>query len=170
MLGLAVGEKSILVAEVISTPPRDAEAHAAAGGADAEGGSFEATHLAEFVFPQGLTLQQPEALGLALADFLKDNHFSSRHAVVASVSVTSSRAPSVTYRSTAGGSAARARPSRSAHQAGLPGSPRWSVTAPQATSTPASFFLPRRSTSHEPPSRSSGPGTWSTSVTRSLLR
>ena len=38
------------------------------------------------------------------------------------------------------------------------------------SSTPARFFLPRRRTSQSPAIRSPSPGTWSTSVIRSLLR
>jgi len=79
MLGLAVGEKSILIAEVSAstggfavTTPDQPEVPK----------PFEATHLAEFVFPKGVGLQDGEALGTALTQFLKDSGISVRHAVV----------------------------------------------------------------------------------------
>ncbi len=79
MLGLAVGEKSILVAEV----------SVGTGGFAVTTSDqpempkpFEATHLAEFVFPEGVTLQDGESLGTAFAEFLKESGISVRHAVV----------------------------------------------------------------------------------------
>ena len=79
MLGLAVGEKSILIAEVSGgtggfavTTPDHPEASK----------PFEATHLAEFVFPTGMTLVDAEQLGAALFQFLKEAGISVRHAVI----------------------------------------------------------------------------------------
>ncbi len=63
MLGLAFGEQSILAAEVFGSDRADVQ------------------RLAEFVFPAGLTLQQPEAMGKALAEFLQAGGFSAKVAV-----------------------------------------------------------------------------------------
>jgi Tfp pilus assembly protein PilN len=64
LLGIAIGESSLVVAEVIAGQrPRISRA-------------------ATFVYPTGTTLQDAPALGAALADFLRDNHFSTRTAVV----------------------------------------------------------------------------------------
>ncbi len=65
VLGLALGERSLLAAEV---------ANAAAGP--------EVRRAAEFVYPDGLSTKDPAALGAALAAFLKDGGFSARAAVV----------------------------------------------------------------------------------------
>lgn len=79
MLGLAVGDKSILIAELsIGT-----------GGFAVTTSDkpelpkpFEATHLVEFVYPSGMTLADGEPLGVALFQFLKQAGISVRHAVV----------------------------------------------------------------------------------------
>jgi hypothetical protein len=64
MLGLALGERSLVAAEVFFARGR---AELSRGG--------------EFVYPEGVTLQQPEALGKALAQFLRQEGFSARDAV-----------------------------------------------------------------------------------------
>ena len=61
MLGLAVGEKSILIAEVSSST-----------------GRCQITRTGELVYAEGMTLQMPELLGPALNQFLKKNGFSAR--------------------------------------------------------------------------------------------
>lgn len=66
ILGLAIGEKSLVVAEA-----------ARAGGA-----AGRVTQAATFVYPQGVSLDTPDNLGKALAEFLKSRSFSARHAVV----------------------------------------------------------------------------------------
>lgn len=63
-LGLAIGERSILAAEVSLVEDRN-----------------QVTHAAEFVYPEGTGLQQPEALGAALGEFLKREAFSAKAAV-----------------------------------------------------------------------------------------
>jgi Tfp pilus assembly protein PilN len=65
VLGLAIGQKSILVAEVSS-----------------KGGKQSVTHFGEFVFPEGVSLGHPDKLGPALAQFLKSKHFTTRDAVI----------------------------------------------------------------------------------------
>ncbi len=65
VLGLAVGERSVAVAEVVLIGDRS-----------------EAKRLAEFTYPSGIGPQTPVELGAALAAFLKENSFSARHAVV----------------------------------------------------------------------------------------
>lgn len=65
ILGLAIGQKSILLAEVA---PR--------------GGKHAVQHFAEFVFPEGLSLATPEKLGEALGAFIKGRKFSTRDAVI----------------------------------------------------------------------------------------
>jgi Tfp pilus assembly PilM family ATPase len=65
VLGLAVGQKSILVAEVSS-----------------KGGRFAVTRVGEFTFPDGIPLSNPEALGGAFKEFLKAKQFSARSAVM----------------------------------------------------------------------------------------
>ena len=80
-----------------------------------------------------------------------------RHACVASRSVTSSRAPSLDVAEHRLGQGV---PCEGLHLV----EPRGPGHRPQPSSTPARFFLPRRSTSQEPASRSSSPGTCSTSV------
>jgi hypothetical protein len=64
VLGLSVGEKSLLAAEVIA------------------GDRPEVKRLAEFVYPEGISPQNPGALGAALADFLRDNKFTAKNAIV----------------------------------------------------------------------------------------
>jgi len=64
-LGISVGERSLLVAQV---------ATGAAGP--------QVTHVAEFPYPQGVTLEQGEALGAALRAFLDAAGFSARRAIV----------------------------------------------------------------------------------------
>jgi hypothetical protein len=64
LLGLALGEKSLLAAEVSAGPrPR-------------------VQRVAELVYPEGVGPQQPKELGAALAEFLKQNDFSAKQAVV----------------------------------------------------------------------------------------
>lgn len=64
LLGIAVGDKALLVAEVSCT-----------------GNRCEVTAAGQFNFGPGQSLQQPEALGHSFADFLKERGFSSRKAV-----------------------------------------------------------------------------------------
>ncbi len=64
VIGLSLGEKSLMAAEVnLGEKP-------------------EVKLLAEFVYPDGVSTQQPDALGAALADFLRDNKFTAKAAVV----------------------------------------------------------------------------------------
>ena len=65
VLGLAVGQKSILVAEV-----------------QQKGERHLVSKYGEFVFPEGLSLGQPEKLGLAFRDFLRAKGFSTKDAVI----------------------------------------------------------------------------------------
>lgn len=65
VLGIAVGDRSLLIAEVSSA-----------------GASPQVDHAAEFPFPAGVTLQQPEQLGHSLLQFLKQQHFTARTAVI----------------------------------------------------------------------------------------
>ncbi len=65
ILGLAVGEKSILIAEVVNVADRR-----------------QVTRAGEFVYPTGITLQQPQELGAALGQYLKREGFSARSAIV----------------------------------------------------------------------------------------
>jgi len=63
-LGLAIGEKSLLAAEVVGGPgPR-------------------LLHAAEYVYPAGITPAQPIELGKALAEFLRKNQFTTKAAIV----------------------------------------------------------------------------------------
>jgi hypothetical protein len=64
-VGLAIGERSILVAEVSAT-----------------GDKPELVHVSEFVYPDGVNLQQPEVLGKALGQYLKEKDITSKAAVV----------------------------------------------------------------------------------------
>ncbi len=64
-LGLAVAERAIVCAEVA-----------------VRGAAGTARRTATFAFPAELTLEQPEALGAALATFLHENKFGAKHAVV----------------------------------------------------------------------------------------
>lgn len=70
-LGLAIGEKSLVVAEAART-----------GGAAAAPATGRVTQVATFAYPPGVALDTPETLGRALAEFLKARSFSARHAVV----------------------------------------------------------------------------------------
>jgi hypothetical protein len=64
VVGLALGDKSLLAAEASATPnPR-------------------VTLLEEFVYPAGITPQQPAELGAALEKFLKEKGFTAKAAVV----------------------------------------------------------------------------------------
>ena len=65
MLGMAFGERSALVAEVASS---EGHPRLVRGG--------------EFVYPEGLKLEDAEALGKAMRSFLRSNHFSCRTAVL----------------------------------------------------------------------------------------
>ena len=65
-IGLALGERSALVAEV------------AAGGADRPA----VRAVGEFAYPDGVTIQHPAELGAALGAFLRDQKFAARSAVV----------------------------------------------------------------------------------------
>ena len=64
VLGLALGEKSLMVAEVQS------------------GDQAGVSQIAVMNYPEGVTVQQPELLGKALADFLCEKEFSARTAIV----------------------------------------------------------------------------------------
>jgi len=64
MLGLALGERSILIAEVTNVT-----------------GRCQVAKAAEFIYPDGVSQQQPEALGNALRHFIKEQGFSARAAV-----------------------------------------------------------------------------------------
>ena len=65
ILGLAIGQKSILLAEVAS-----------------KSGKPAILHFAEFAFPEGLSLNTPEKLGDALAQFLRTRKLSTRDTVI----------------------------------------------------------------------------------------
>jgi hypothetical protein len=65
ILGLVVGERSIVAAEVAVARDRR-----------------QVKQTAQFVFPDNLSLEKPEELGMALAQFLRQNHFSSSRAVI----------------------------------------------------------------------------------------
>jgi hypothetical protein len=64
-LGLAVADRSIQAAQVRIA-----------------GNSREVGPAAEFIFPEGLTWEDPKALGTALRHFLRHNHFSTSRVVV----------------------------------------------------------------------------------------
>jgi hypothetical protein len=64
VVGLALGEKSLLAAEASALP------------------SPRVTLLEEFVYPAGLTPQQPVELGAALEKFLKEKGFTAKAAVI----------------------------------------------------------------------------------------
>ena len=64
LLGLALGEKSLVAAEVVA------------------GDKPRLQRAAEWVYPEGLSTQAPKELGKALGAFLKEQGFSTRHAVV----------------------------------------------------------------------------------------
>ncbi len=63
-LGLAIGERSILVAEVVA------------------GARPEVRHVAEFVYPPGASLDKPDEIGKALSQFLREQRISAGDAVV----------------------------------------------------------------------------------------
>src|SRR5206468_10314373 len=65
VLGLVVGERSIIAAEVAITRDRR-----------------QVKRTAQFIFPDTASLEKPEELGTALAQFLRQNHFSSSRAVI----------------------------------------------------------------------------------------
>ena len=65
-IGLAIGEQSLLAAEVVASGD----------------GQPEVRKVAEFRYPAGITPAQPAELGAALATFLRDEDFSARNAVV----------------------------------------------------------------------------------------
>ena len=65
VLGLAVEDRAILVAE--ARVPR---------------GRAELRRVAEFAFPEGITLDDPQRLGRALREFLRRNGFSARRVVI----------------------------------------------------------------------------------------
>ena len=64
VLGIAMSDRSLLAAEVVA------------------GDRPQVARLAELVFPEGVSLSQPAELAKAVAHFLKDNHFSTRSAVI----------------------------------------------------------------------------------------
>jgi hypothetical protein len=64
MLGIAVGDKSMLVAEVIVS-----------------GGKYQAVRTGQYVYAEGQGLSVPETLGQGLNQFLKANGFATRRAV-----------------------------------------------------------------------------------------
>lgn len=64
VLGLALGERSLLAAEVVA------------------GDRPQVKRLAEMIYPEGISLNHPAELAKALSHFLKDNQFSSRSAVI----------------------------------------------------------------------------------------
>ncbi len=82
MLGLAVGEKSILVAEVLSIAAPAASKSDAKPAPAAAGPAFQATRFATYVYPEGVTLAQSELIGQGLALFLRNNDFTARQAVL----------------------------------------------------------------------------------------
>ena len=65
VLGLVVGERSIIAAEVSITRDRR-----------------QVKRTAQFIFPDTASLEKPEELGTLLAQFLRQNHFSSSRAVI----------------------------------------------------------------------------------------
>ena len=64
MIGLSIGERSLLAAEVVA------------------GERPEVARLAEFVYPDGISPQQPAELGTALGAFLRENKFTAKSAIV----------------------------------------------------------------------------------------
>jgi hypothetical protein len=65
VLGLAMGERSLMAAEVVATEGRP-----------------QVKRLAELLYPEGVSISRPAELAKALGHFLKDNHFSTRSAVI----------------------------------------------------------------------------------------
>jgi hypothetical protein len=64
ILGIALGERSLLAAEVVA------------------GEKPRVTRLAELVYPEAISLSQPVELAKVLVHFLKDNQFSTRSAII----------------------------------------------------------------------------------------
>ena len=64
LLGIAIGERSLMVAEVTG------------------GDHPQVKQLAEMVYPEGVSLADPAVLGTALSNFLKQQGFASRSAVI----------------------------------------------------------------------------------------
>jgi hypothetical protein len=64
VLGIAIGERSLLAAEVLA------------------GATPQVTHLAELVFSEGISPASPQELGKALGEFLREHGFTARAAVV----------------------------------------------------------------------------------------
>jgi hypothetical protein len=64
VIGLSIGERSLLAAEVVA------------------GERPEVARLAEFVYPDGISPQQPAELGTALGAFLRENKFTAKSAIV----------------------------------------------------------------------------------------
>jgi hypothetical protein len=64
VIGLAIGERSLLAAELTA------------------GDKPTARQLAEFVYPDGASFQNPQTLGKALGEFLKANGFTAKAAIV----------------------------------------------------------------------------------------
>jgi len=65
ILGLAIEERSVLAAEIRIV-----------------GGRCELKHAAEFVFPKDLSVDDPTPLGRLLRQFLRENHFAAKRAVL----------------------------------------------------------------------------------------
>jgi hypothetical protein len=65
VLGIVIGERSMLAAEVIAGGDRP-----------------QVRRLAEMVYPEGITLSEPAELARAVVHFLKDNQFGTRAAVI----------------------------------------------------------------------------------------
>jgi hypothetical protein len=65
VLGIALGERSLLAAEVLAAEGRP-----------------QVRRLAEMIYPEGISLSQPAELAKALSHFLKDNEFSTHAAVI----------------------------------------------------------------------------------------
>jgi hypothetical protein len=63
VLGVALGERSLLAAEIVA------------------GERPEVRRLAEMVYPEGVSPVDPQALGAALGEFLRDNKFTARSVV-----------------------------------------------------------------------------------------
>lgn len=63
-VGLAIGERSLLAVEMTAGEPP------------------QARHLVEFIYPPEVSLDQPAELGQALGAFLRENHFSTKAAVI----------------------------------------------------------------------------------------
>ncbi len=65
VLGIAIGERSLLAADLVATADRP-----------------QVRRLVELVYPEGISLSQPAEIGKLLGHLLKDNQFSSRSAVI----------------------------------------------------------------------------------------